>query len=744
MTQLDTIKIRESGGPMTAQEAQEWTAAQMPYENRASDKHTADRVVKYVNEMVSIFDGAARPMFLRWRILDLLMSGNAIEKHQVDTHIPELYKSRETAVPRIESAFFDMQPWFRARPRKPGDDIKAKAEANAKFIEWQLDQARFRNLVPPLIEDLWTYQVCAAKTMWERKYLERVQRDIETSIKGNEVETRIRRKKVEEVIYDGPFVRQINPYWFLIDPRATNVRDATFVGDKTEWAMHDLERFQELGLFQNVDKLKSNEEENIPLASDQGMADFLRYAQTPTARYQAMLQKTSNKATRKIKLTEVWCRFDLYDDGVERECVLTIADGRVCLRAMENPFDKKIRPYAVARAARSGHGFFGIGPMDNAVRLQIDYDRYSSLVMRIVKLIANPITFVEQDADLPNSLHLLPEGAILKGVGNVTMTRMPNTLEMVQFIFGHYERQIAEVTGVPKLLEGSPTGGTATEVMRLTQEGNRRIQGLERRFGEFLQDLLHIIQQLNVQFTTTKTSFPVLGKPSRLLGEFAEIGPSTLLEDVDYEIVGMNNLQSFGTKAMALQQGLVTMMPLIQVNAQSVDTMLWMREYLSATVGDDLAERLVKVPRPVTDFMTQEEENILLMQGQRVGVDPEDDDQDHLNKLVPLLRNLGKFEELQRSCVKTHERAHMIQLERKKQQEKILKNRQAAQQASMPQQAGGEVGEDGGSSPVVGGPKTLPGQTPGQNPGPADASKVGRAGRDSPSMQMQDSDNDGE
>jgi len=724
MTAIDTKVIHEKAGPQTAAEAIAWTNTQIPYVNRASDRRTHDRVLGFVKDLITPYQGAIRPMHLRWRVLDLMLAGNAVEKNQIDTHIPELYKAREAAVPRIEGAILDMDPFFKMRPRQPTS--RNVAEANAALINWQLDQAAIRSLIPALIEDLWTYQVCVAKVSWERRYLERIQREVSSKVSGSDVETTIKRTRVNNVVFDGPQAKIVNPYRFLVDPCCTSIATGTFVGDQSDWTFHDLKRYEELGLFANVDKLKDDEAEGMSgSAKDMGMADYLRYAQSPTSRYQQAVAQTPSKVNRKYSVNEVWCRFDLYDDGIERECVLTVADGRVVLRAMENPLDGKRKPYAVARAARTGHSFFGTGPMDNAVRLQIDYDRYSAIALRIAKLIANPIVFTELDSDLPNSLHLLPEGAIIPGAGKVDMVRMPNTLDLISFVFGHYEKQIAETTGVPKTLEGTPTGGTATEVNRLALEANRRLQGIERRFGEFMRDLISLFHDLNLQFMTQKTAFPVLGKRSRYLGHYSEIGPETLLKDVDVEIVGLDNLQSYGIKATALQNILVGGMPLIQTHMNNVDTLQWLHEMVEASLGADIAGRLVKVPRDPSEYMTQQEENIELARGFVVQVDAEDDHQQHLDELVPLLQKLGSFPEIVQDAVKRHERDHMVAIERQKIQQRLLAERQEAQAASMPQgQEDGDV-----MSPPPGGMESTPGKTKGENPGPQSQGKTPRPGR---------------
>lgn len=732
MTDLGTVKVRQQAGPLGVQEAVELTNAQIPYRNMAGDKNVAARAVKLVNQLSTIYEGAIRPLLARWRVIDAMMSGNAIERQSSDTQMPELYKTREAAVPRIAGMVMGNGPgpWFRAQPHKPAN--KMVAQANEALLTWQLKQARFRSLIDPLAEDLWTYQVCAVKVQWERRFLDKIRRTVETKVEGDGVVTSIKRKRSREVVYDGPAIRQINPYRLLVDPRVSRVQDMGFVGDQSDWRMEDLRQFEELGLFTNLDDVEKSQNE-MPASGGTGLSDWARWGQDPTARYYAGLQAGNPKQAQKIQVIEVWTRFDLYGDGVERECCLTVANKKVCLRAIENPLDNKRRPYAVCRAARGGHAFFGVGPLDNAVRLQLDYNRYAAFAMRIASLMANPITFVEDDADLPNSLHLLPEGAILKGVGNVTMTRMPNTLDMIAFIFQHYERQIAEVTGVPKILEASPTGGTATEVLRLSQEGNRRLAGLARRFGEFCTDVLELMHGYNQQFLIAKTTFPVVGKNQQFLSGFAEVGPDTLLEGVDFEIVGADNMEMYGTRATALQNIAASMAPFIQVNAANFDTLEMLHEVVDANLGTEIADRLVNVPKDLEALMPQEHENELLAQGLTVPVDQEDDDQEHLMRMLPLLHNIGNYPTETQKKIMLHAELHKRQGLQKEEQQKVLAQRQAAQRAAMPQQAGGDAGPDG-AAPVTGGPEQPGGQNQGENPGPT--RKPTRAGRDaSPSQE---------
>lgn len=735
MTSLDkTITVRETAGPMSESEAIQWTRAQIPYRNYAGDDQVARRVVAHVNELVTMHDMATRAISARWSLTDYMLSGNTIDKSlQNDTHIPELYKTREAAVPRIESTLLDMDPWFRLRPRHPTK--RNLAVQNEALLARQLDQANFRSMMAPNVEDVWTYQTGVIKVNWERRILERIARKVTSRVEGRVVSTNILRRRQRDVVFDGPYFRQVNPYWFLIDPRFTNSRDATFVGDKSQRLLVELMQYQRLGLLLNVDVLvKEQEKGTISSQGNFGLSDYVRFHQNPTARFYDQMMRNPRIMPKSAEVVELWTLFDLLDNGEEIECVLTVANGRTCLRAMENPTDKKIRPYAIARAARSGHGFWGIGPMDNAVRLQIDYDRYAAIAMRIAKLIANPITFADSNVDLPNSIYQLREGEIIKGAGSVNFTRMPNTLEMITFMFNFYERQIAETTGVPKVLEASPTGGTATEAMRLFEEANRRLQGLERRVGEQLNDLLKIMQAFNCQFLVDKTEFPVLGKRGAQIGKFTSVGPESMIEDPDFEIVGLGSMHTYGMRANAYSNIVSQMMPLIQANAANVDTLGILHDVIDVNLGSETADRLIKMPPDPSEYMPQEEENKILLLGQEVEVQPEDDHQDHILKMAPLISMMkaGKLVGLAAEYAQEHLASHIAKMKQQQIEQQVKQKRvQQAQQMNPLQAGGASAAPAGGFEPEAQDGGAVPGKRPGVNPGPPDQAKAGSVGKKS-------------
>jgi hypothetical protein len=89
-----------------------------------------------------------------------------------------------------------------------------------------------------------------------------------------------------------------------------------------------------------------------------------------------------------------------------------------------------------------------------------------------------------------------------------------------------------------------------------------------------------------------------------------------------------------------------------------------------------------------------------------------------------------------RKVVMDHWLGHSAAAQQQRAQEQVLQKRQSLQQQMLPAQAGGQASEAGGTSPQRGGfsdalaqlANEPGGQTPMENPGPADQRKYPRSG----------------
>lgn len=724
-------KLTVSSGPLRANEAQSWTDEQIPHANQAGRREVAERAVKVAQEVVTKWADKMQPLWRRWRHTFYMLSGNTLDNvGPSDIHIPELHKILETATPRIEEALLERDPWFRVVGRSRMD--QGRADTIAAYLDWQLDQSNFSTLVQPAARDMLVCQIAAVKTVWDRRTKRRLRRTFDQGTAGadGKVTYKVTKEWVDEVEYDGPVDRLVDPFDFIMDPKSTDPQTALYVGDRTLMSIDEIERYGTMFGWMNLREVLEAKE-GMSLSPD--FQSMNKWTRDPTEKFatDARQTKSSNRPPL-YEVVHLFLRSDvLNDDGQFEEIELVIVNGTTCCVARKNITDAQVRPYAIARAAKNGHELFGVGPMDNAVRLNQQLDRYSAILFRSAELGAMPMVFAGSDAELPDSLYKVRPFSVFKDVGDVKFTSVPDGITRSgPLIVSMLTRHIEETTGVFKIQQGQEsTSGTATEATLSLQEANRRMRSWIRSVADMVRQVLILHHHYNRQYTCAKTTFRVMGKRAIALNrEYLEIGPDTLMQDVDFEMVGLKSLSTYGLKAVGMQSWVNMNQAFIQSNPDRVDQLAFMHDSAREMIGTEEADRYVRVPEDPSKLISQEQENVALLQGAEVEIAEGDDDKKHMLALRGLFQEASdpksKLDKRVRLNVIQHYLAHGYALERKQAQQQAAQQRQAMIAASIPQQQG--------TAPRPGGFATggTPGQRAGENPGPADTRKVPKTGNE--------------
>ena len=405
--------------------------------------------------------------------------------------------------------------------------------------------------------------------------------------------------------------------------------------------------------------------------------------------------------------------------------MITTVDDHV-LQCRLNPYDKKFFPYGVARLNGNGHEMMAIGPFDNAVITNGQYDRYHSNVLRQHELAIAPIITTGQDSDLPDTILGVRAGSVFRNVGELNLIKAPDLPASVQYMHDYYRREIEECTGAPRFWGGTGEAGeTATETERKLQEANRRLRGYIRSYSDMWRQVALIAYWMSAQFATQRQRFRVVGKASTQLGKYAEVAPDMLLEDIDVRFIGLDNLHTYGRRGTGMIQWMNQWGPLLpampNVNMEELAEKTW--QYL---VGRDTVHSIFDVPTPRHLLMPQETENLHLRRGQPVPVDPDDDDNAHLDKMeesgIMALARDPKTPDYVANVILEHYGRHRDNQERKRlQREADLQRAQENQQIM-----GMREGSPGYGAPAA--PGGLPAQ-PGVTNGPTQERTVARTGR---------------
>lgn len=738
-------------GELSPAEATAFMAGAISGANLAGDREVAARTIAHVEEILYESRERMLPLKARWRATNYMLTGNTLDRGgPADVHVPEIAKAMDTLVPRLEERVVAADPWFRVVSRKEVD--RKEAMALEAYIDWQFDQARVRELIQPCIRDMLVTQAGVFYVWWDVDKRRRRIPKVTKSWKNGDLRRSIAYEDKEIVKHYGPRAKLVDPFDFIIDTQATNPQDALYVGHRAYLTVDDLKRLGRVQGWMNLDELETLGTETAYAFGPE--EDRFKWPRDPTSRRgEGHLRHRRIKGLpNRIETVFLFSRFAKDDGRPHEDYRIVVAAGRVVLEVRRNPYNDDLRPYATVRSANNGHEFYGIGQFDNAVRLNQHLDRLHAILLRGAEVGMFPMTFVEEDADMPDSLYQVRPFQVFKGVGPVrfqsisdgAMRSGPMLIQMLQ-------RNIEETVAAFRLQMGQDlSGGTATEATLGLQEGNRRTSGLVRGIGSGLEQLLDIFYAFNQQFSMEDIEFPVLGKRGLDMRKgWTSIGPEQFMHDIKFDLIGLRTQRNFGMRATGIQAWSTAMAPFAMANAQNVDQIYLMHTAAKEWIGEEEADKIVRLPTPLENLRSQEEENEVLMAGEEVEVDPDDDDQEHIEKMRPLYMRatLTEGEESRagmkslpsevRRVVIEHYMSHVYQRQRKEAQERVRQQRMP-QQMDLPPEAGGTPSADGGGrkSPSAGGfsdaitqlSQEPGGQTPRENPGPADPAKYPRTG----------------
>ena len=468
--------LTESAGGMTPDELREWISIQIPYENFADNEEIAGLARQWLNVHRDQFQSRTHNLYEKWSNTNNFIRGSAniTRGRERDVHNPACYTALERMIPRIEEGVFSQNPWFRAVGRESMD--QRQAEKLRAYMEYQLDACGFEGDVQSHLRVMLTYGFCVLKVWWHTETDPRIDRKYTKEMVNGKTNIKVKLTEKEVITYNGPKIRLVDPFDFFIDTKVANYKDAQIIGDYTEMTLSQIDQCTKQGIFKGVEEL---------------------YKEPPRKRHD---YTTSHKEDRsldyfddsvganvvkggdvKYPVLEMWGKFDLFGTGIPRECVVTVVNDKHVVRVQENPFDDKHRPYAVIRCARDAFDFFSTAPFDHAIRLNVEMDRHRQLVMRGHDNSMNPVIFVGDQEDLPDSLMEVEVGAIIpvRDPSGITQVKTPSTLREWSSMEMVLEGNIEEVTGSSKMLSGTEDSGTATE------SSHKLLTGI-RFFKEFL------------------------------------------------------------------------------------------------------------------------------------------------------------------------------------------------------------------------------------------------------------------
>lgn len=600
------------------------------YPNRVGEAEVAEFAEQFVREVRTSHETKLQLVKQRWAEIENILKINSVSRmyQDSDIHVPELYKAIEQLVPRLIEPILEQSPWFHVSGRDESD--KRKARVVQEWLAYQLDLTDFDERVEDLARVFFAYGFMAIKTWWEVEYRTKIEQKVERTVEDGKIRLKVKQVDKKVPHYQGCKWELVDPYAFLCDPDRTRANDMRYIGDVSSMGEDELRQKVEEGVYdrQAVQEILEASREDTP--SDRNIDWWQRARSLQAAKGDE--PEPEQGTARQFDVVEIWANYAPLPGEEFEEYVIT-AVGDTVVRVQKNPHFNQHRPYCVARSSKDPFEFFGVGPLDHAVRPQMELDDVENIMMEGQTLGLTPIGFTSNDYDGPPSLLGVSPGTMFRG-SQVAFSKPPDTVGPGLALKADLQRGIEEITGAIKLYGGTESGGgdTATETERKVKEGNRRLRRQIFNFSGALRTMLRQFLELTRQNVTYEQTFPILGRSAAELGPVGEIIAEDLEQPHDIVITGLRGLQQHGLRSTQIANFASVMYPFMQGLMQEgrLDTGRMVQEAAKSMLGDQLADEIIEPKQPMSELMDPLEENLVLALGERLATHQADEHKEHI------------------------------------------------------------------------------------------------------------------
>jgi hypothetical protein len=246
-----------------------------------------------------------------------------------------------------------------------------------------------------------------------------------------------------------------------------------------------------------------------------------------------------------VEILEFWGRYDLDGDGIEEECLITLGNRTVVLRAIPNPFHHQKRPVLKSTFTAVPLEWYGIGLVEPIIPLQHELNTLRRQRLDNVNLAINRMWLVNSLADVDiDTLVSTPNGIILTDdMSGVQAVQTPDVTQSAYNDAGVVQADIEEVT-VPKAASGTPESGrlgrTARGAQLIIGQALEKFGVAAKAIEITIQKMLRLFHQLNLQFLDSEDVAREIGVVGHLFDQ--TITPEEIRADVMFKMVGISDM----------------------------------------------------------------------------------------------------------------------------------------------------------------------------------------------------------
>jgi hypothetical protein len=320
-------------------------------------------------------------------------------------------------------------------------------------------------------------------------------------------------------IFDGPTMTVRDVRDFFRPESATSVDDAAWVIDRS-WQTYDaLHAKQQAGLYHNVTDLK--ESQNI--AGQTGYSD------------REQMLRNQDRTKGLIEVLEYWTN----------ERVITVANRKVVLSNIPNPYRHGRKPFVVCSAMPDAFQMDGISVVEALGQLQQMLWTIQNQRIDNLRLAGNLITLIRTDVDDPDSFEFHPGAQwFVEDPGQVTTLPVdPNlgqmTIETEQLIKGDLQNIMGGLPMAGGVSSGTIDQETATGMSIITSIAQKIIQARKQHYTWAYEQIGEQFLQVMSQMMREDRAISVMGKEGHR--RLVLVSPLDIQGDFDVKISVMDD-----------------------------------------------------------------------------------------------------------------------------------------------------------------------------------------------------------
>lgn len=461
------------------------------------------------------------------------------------------------------ATMLDPNPTWQVTPRpqpfEPIEVIMARlgsGEIASHALQWAMDNDDFPLKQRPFMQQDLIAGKTVAKIGWRTKKTRRmVLTPVEAKVLnefGDVIDSfpSTQEEESEVTIFDGPtmIVRDVRD--FFRPESATNVDDAAWVIDRSWQTFPALKAMERAGLYRNVDQLKES----------QNIAAYVGYGE------REQMLRNQDRTKGLIEVLEYWTD----------ERVITVANRKVVLSDIPNPYRHGRKPFVVTSAMPDAFQMDGISVVEALGQLQQMLWTMQNQAIDSLRLAGNLITLIRSDVDDPDSFEFHPGAQwIVEDPGQVSQLPIdPNignvTIQREQLIKGDLQNIMGGLPMAGGVSSGTIDQSTATGMSIITSIAQKIIQARKQHYTWAYEQIGEQFLQIMGQMMRGDRAISVMGKEGnrRLL----IVSPLDLQGDHDVKVRVMDDSllrQERRAEAQALLQTAANVSQILPVNMQA-------------------------------------------------------------------------------------------------------------------------------------------------------------------------------